>query len=129
MNTKSLEGPMLNTFTCYYSSTSAITKYFNIWLISKKLLSISEGGHWMNRTICCNDQFVDKGMEPVSLGQCPTVSKAGLFDLSPWFYESAKPPPPPHQPTPLLNKTNVAAYEVNGIQDMLQHLVDVFFGC
>ena len=98
MNTKSLEGPMLNTFTCYYSSTSAITKYFNIWLISKKLLPISEGGHWMNRTICCNDQFVDKGMEPVSLGQCSTVSKAGLFDLSPWFYESAQPPPPPTHP-------------------------------
>ena len=66
MNTKSLEGPMLNTLTCYYSSASAITKYFNIWLIPKKLLSISEGGQWMNRTICCNDQFVDKGTESVS---------------------------------------------------------------
>ena len=66
MNTKSLEGPVLNTFTCYYSPASAISKNFNIWLFSKKLLSISEGGHWMNGTICCNDQFVDKGTEPVS---------------------------------------------------------------
>ena len=65
MNTKSLDGPR-NAFNCYYPSASAITEYFNIWFMSKKLLSISEGGHWMNRKICCNDQFEDKGTEPVS---------------------------------------------------------------
>ena len=62
MNSKLFDGP-LSTFPCNYSS--AITKYFNILLISKKP-STSKSGQLMDRIIWYNNRFVDNGTEPVS---------------------------------------------------------------